>query len=603
MTGSFLGTVEEMFVGILNFLTMDITTKSLNITTTVPSRAPRSSDIAFASSVILTVLSGSLFVSACAVLNGYYWKRVGRVLVETRIGIVVFFLGALLTTITTLGCYKDIEIYGIYSLFIKVLVGIITMACGVVILFEGQTTDREMDDYAQPLIPIGHTHGSMGIVIWVITLPLCTVEMFFAIGAATKSPAPIYAAIEFVSLTQKLVQASVYHFSLRHRVPKPMMRMGCSWFLKTISLFNFALWIDSIITTPTDNEFVMKLFGNGFFVVKAAYNALIIDYRLLCCLLFLEHALELEDTRHSHIEIPYDPLDEPQHGDHFQASTSVNVEVAHYSGYGYIIGVAFVGLQLVNGLQYLDFVGVWSNVFPVMADIMVVLFGLIMISGNPSQDNGDSKWRDTESKAIDVMVGFMGAVGFVYWVMKACFCFLWSFNSITTPVEESSHPYFVWTSIKDAARSIGMLFQMYFFMKMGPNYCTQPRNISRKIHHLLVPAMMLALLSIFVGCVIDQYNGKVEHLIKHSNIDPALLGFFEGAAPIHLGFTLHMFLHFYIMKRKMDLHENVTNQQQQNVRILPVADVHNTDGCDDGERGEEQPLLSSSGDQSFATST
>ncbi|KXJ19148.1 hypothetical protein AC249_AIPGENE11814 [Exaiptasia diaphana] len=455
---------------------MDTTTQSLNITTTLPSRAPPSSDIAFASSVILTVLSGSLFVSACVVLNGYCWKRVGRALVETRIGIVVFFLGALLSTITTLGCYKDIEIYGIYSLFIEALVGIITMVCGVVVLFEGQSPEREMDDYAQPLIPIGHTHGSIGVVIWVITLPLCTLELFFAIGAATKSPAPIYAAIEFVSLTQKLVQASVYHFSLRHRVPKPMMRMGCSWFLKTISLFNFAFWIDSIITTPTDNEFVMKLFGKGFFIVKAAYNALIIDYRLLCCLLFLEHALELEDTRHSHIEIN-DPLDESQHGDRFQASTSVNVEVAHYSGYGYIIGVTCVGLQL-----------------------------------------------------------------------------------------------------------------------MGPNYCTQARNISRKIHHLLVPAMMLTLLSIFLGCVIDQYNGKVEHLIKNSNIDPALLGFFEGAAPIHLGFTLHMFLHFYIMKRKM-----TTNQQQQNVSILPVAD-HITDGYDDGERRKEQPLPSSSEDQSFASS-
>lgn len=580
---------------------MGFTAAVLNITTLAPSTAPKfTSDIAFASSIILTVLSALLFVSACVVLCGYYWKRVGRALVETRIGIVIFFLGALLTTISTLACYKDVDIYGIYRLFVEILIGVLTMGIGAVILFEGPSPDREMDDYGRPLIPIGHTHGSMGIVIWVITLPLCTLEMFFAIGAATKSPAPIYAAIEFVSFTQKIVQAAVYHFSLRHKVPKPLMRMGCSWFLKTISLFNFAFWVDSIITTHTDNEFVMKLFGNGFSIVKAAYNALIIDYRLLCSLLFLEHALELEDTRDSRIEIPYDPFDEPQDGERFQASTSVNVQVAHYSGYGYVIGLACIGLQLVNGLQYLNFVGVWTNVFPVIADVMVVVFGLIMVSGNPPQGNNNGKWRETESKAIDVMVGFMGAVGFVFWVMKACFCFLWSFNSIITPTEEASHPYLVWTSIKDAVRAIGMLFQLHFFVKMGPNYCTQAINIRRKIYHLLVPAMMLGLLSIFVCCVIDQYNGRVEHLIQQSNMDPAVMAFFEAAAPIHLGFSLHMFLHFFIMKRKMSLHE-YTNQQQQNVHILPVAN-HNADDSDDGERGEQQPLLSSSGEQTVACS-
>lgn len=83
-------------------------------------------------------------------------------------------------------------------------------------------------------------HGSIGIIIWVITLPLSILELLFAIGAAKQAPNNTYAAVMYTALVQKIVQASVYHFSLRHKVARADLRMACSWFLKIISFLKFA---------------------------------------------------------------------------------------------------------------------------------------------------------------------------------------------------------------------------------------------------------------------------------------------------------------------------------------------------------------------------
>lgn len=72
--------------------------------------------------------------------------------------------------------------------------------------------------------------------------------------------------------------------------------MVCLWFFKIIFVFNFVFFIDLLVMLNFDNDFVLSLFGNGFFIVKFVYNVLFIDYRLLCCLLFLEYFLELMDV-------------------------------------------------------------------------------------------------------------------------------------------------------------------------------------------------------------------------------------------------------------------------------------------------------------------
>lgn len=62
-------------------------------------------DVSHENAVILVTLASFVFFLAYIILIVYYQWRLFRPIVETRIGTVVFFLGVLLTVITTLSSY------------------------------------------------------------------------------------------------------------------------------------------------------------------------------------------------------------------------------------------------------------------------------------------------------------------------------------------------------------------------------------------------------------------------------------------------------------------------------------------------------------------
>ena len=96
-------------------------------------------------------------------------------------------------------------------------------------------------------------------------------------------------------LIQKGVQAGLYHYVIRHKVPERTRRGGASWYLKIISLFNFSMWTISVVDGNKGmQQYINTLLDGGFgSVLSAVYAALIIDYRLLCCFLFAELAFKV----------------------------------------------------------------------------------------------------------------------------------------------------------------------------------------------------------------------------------------------------------------------------------------------------------------------
>ena len=52
------------------------------------------------------------------------------------------------------------------------------------------------------------------------------------------------------------------------------------------------MWMHSMVNTG--EKAVAKMFGKGFSIIGTADDALLIDYRLLCCLLFAEHSLQVK---------------------------------------------------------------------------------------------------------------------------------------------------------------------------------------------------------------------------------------------------------------------------------------------------------------------
>ena len=563
-------------------------------------------DVSFITAVILVSLTSFLFIVACITLCVYYKWRLCCHIVETRIGIVVFFLGALLAVITTLSSYTEKSVYIAYLFFLLIFIGMVVLLVGSAVLFENASSDPRLGDSCERL-PVGHKHGSIGLIIWVVTVPLCILELLFAVCAAKHGPFEAYAPFMYIALVQKVIQAKVYQFSLRHKVAKRDMRMGCSWLLKIISVFNFAFWIDWIATSNSDNDFVEHLFGNGFSVVKAAYNALLIDYRLLCGLLFLEHSLELMEVhtdRHGH-ELVDPEANEALMRDCYSAV--VNVEISHSAAYGYAIGSLLMSTQLIAGLQYLGYVGNWSNIFPIIACVVVIVFGFLLLSVNGSACDGDrelnrKKWRETESKAIDIMVCFMGTIGFVFWFMKGSYCCLWTFKFAASNTELSE--YLAWTTLKTYSYAITVIFQLYFFVKMGPHFGCDRKSSRLSAKQFYVCTIMMALLSLVVSFVVDEYNGPVEKLLAHANISDAMSTFLQAAGPIHLGFSLHMFLHFFIMNRRLAQfqynwrHKQTRNSQTSQHSCSESSTERNYYQIDaepsEETPGEREPLISRS---------
>ncbi|XP_057293890.1 uncharacterized protein LOC130622446 [Hydractinia symbiolongicarpus] len=493
------------------------------------------------SSYTVTSLSGFSFILVLLLLCFYsrgdeYTSSFGY-----PSNLVVLFFGVLLATVTSLSVPQNYpDIYGTYVIITLCVIGILMTLIGSKIFFVAPVNALER--------PLGFYHSDMSLIIWVVTIPLVLLELFVFIGAVTYKVDKYLATIKSIGLFQKLVQASVYHFSLRLKVPARDKKLGAAWYLVVLSFFNFAMWLDSIMTSHDGNLYIEELFGKGFSIITSACNALLIDYRLFCCLLFAEHALEIGSEEEEESDI--DENEDEEDDDSSLYSPLFKVNISQMSGFGYVIGFCCIAFQLVCGLQYANFVGSWTNVFPMLADALVIIFGFLLLKLSGSIEFGTfGKWRETNSKAVDIMVAVMGITGFVFWVIKTILNAVWAIKIIGLTSEQLE--YLEWSVAKNGLRSVGILFQLYFFIKSDPFIGCRKNVKKNALSYLILPALMLSLLSVFIMTVIDSYTGIVEGLIEHSGISEATMALLKAGEPIHLGFCLHLFLHFFIINNNM----------------------------------------------------
>ncbi|KAK2572260.1 hypothetical protein P5673_002479 [Acropora cervicornis] len=97
---------------------------------------------------------------------------------------------------------------------------------------------------------------------------------------------------------------------------------------------------------------------------------------------------------------------------------------------------------------------------------------------------------------------------------------------------------------------------------MGPHYGCDSENSQQKAKHFYVVMVMMGLLSLLISFVVDEYYGHVESLLHKANLSTTMSAFLQAAAPIHLGFSLHMFLHFFIMNRRLSQFQYNWRQRQ-----------------------------------------
>lgn len=340
---------------------------------------------------------------------------------------VIFFYAALLSLLTTL-LYRDEFKYINFAFIIFMLAtSSVIIIWGSVRFFRQCTTEAERDS-------IVREESNLSTFIVVITVILTLLEVLIIIGSALDQN--VWNCLLFGGGTvQKTIQVFVYHCRLRGLMAREDHLSGASWYYITIALVNLVLWNESIeITNDEQTKYMKNVLQGGYNIFAKAYTALIVDYRLICCILFVEHASEIEkvnseihqkmmkrravkeqdllndDTSKddgSNIEQDVDTnelivsLDEDLDSNHnrdtserknsdskfiilhrsFAEYESFKSGARMYSGVGFTFGLLIIFLQILNGMIYSGnhMVGSWTNVMGCIAMWSFVLFGCIFL--------------------------------------------------------------------------------------------------------------------------------------------------------------------------------------------------------------------------------
>lgn len=461
---------------------------------------------------------------------------------------IVLFIGIIISVIANLS-YEDesAKIYFIYEIVYIVLFGILVTWFGWYFFFAIPVSTSNIK-------PIGDGKTNISRFILYITVPIGLIELFLIVGYFIEGN-PIEIILISCGLLQKIFQAGLYHYSLRHKIPADERHHGASWFFKIMALFNFSMWLESItVADMQGSEVVNKYLQTGYSVFTYIYAALLIDYRLLCCMLFVEHAITI-DKRTSQ--------DEQQHNEEDMRPTSTlvydeerqaqqfKVHSSHMAGSGYMLGGILLATQLINAFQYTKYLGPWTNIFGIAAEVMVIIPGVILIT----RLNETKRQSQHASSEMDLVVTLMGAIGLVFWFLKGFLTICWAVRasriSIKSTDDQFEYEYLSWNSVRFTFRIISIVFQLYLFSKSEIQVYCQKEFQTRRSNHFLLASITLAMLSVVINSMIDAYSGFIEKLVKDAKLNAVIMTVYQVGAPIHLGFSVHMFLYFIIVSSKV----------------------------------------------------
>ena len=257
---------------------------------------------------------------------------------------------------------------------------------------------------------LGEHQPSMGLVVTMITFPLNTIELMMLLGAqasknetpqALKDLWPLLLADDVIFIAQKLIQAGVY-FWLRNTRPCESYRENAQFYFKILAFFNFIQWVDTQVNVESDfhlNE-ARKMYGGWFDVLKAMYTGLMIDFRLLCSLLFLEHSIQIQSVTDGGTEAAEFENNERNITARIKSMTSSDRQrrnAGFLIGFSCFLAPFFSAVQYVPKLHFPVYIRATANFFN---SICIIVSGIALLFKNSL---GFDK-RDQESMSVKIMV-------------------------------------------------------------------------------------------------------------------------------------------------------------------------------------------------------
>ena len=249
---------------------------------------------------------------------------------------------------------------------------------------------------------LGDQQPSMGGVISVITFPLFLLETVLLALALTKEAkdatdpmlwAPIIAD-KSAFLLQKPIQVGIYLY-LRSTTPRVEYKENAEFYFRILSFFNLIEWVDSQVNVDNDVQLsgpIIDKLNNWFNVFVLGYKALIIDYRLLCSLLFLEHSVEIGNEDHNDLEAQGNEV-------RYINCMTPRDRLKKYSGCFFgclgLTAPVFCGLYYLHGLHIRASV----QLFAIIVNLGIIVCGALLLRMN-NLEEGETR----ESLGVKIMV-------------------------------------------------------------------------------------------------------------------------------------------------------------------------------------------------------
>lgn len=160
-------------------------------------------------------------------------------------------------------------------------------------------------------------------------------------------------------------------------------------------------------------------------------------------------------------------------------------------------------------------------------------------------------------EGLDYLIVLMGFYGTVFWIIKAIAITCWTVRSRTC--NTFLYNYLWWTVLKDIHFPFFQLFQIYLFLQISNvgAIIEQDRFKKEKAIYFLVPFLMMSSVAIFANLIISEYTYYVEDLAKNAKFSTVVEVIYATGSPLSLGFSLHMFIHLYIVYNHLRRYKHV----------------------------------------------
>ena len=349
------------------------------------------STTAFASQVITASFSMLCYVLVLVfIVLGVCFKSVWKLFSSPAI-YIFFLIGAIITTVNVLNTWHgNLDVMCYDQIISAFLVGVVLVLLGAVLFFEKPRSDTDQHT-------LGHHQPSMGLLLTIITIPLCATELLILIQdiESRKKSWPLLVGYESLFIVQKVIQVTVYVW-LRNFKVREAFKENASFYFKVLAFYNFVDWVDSQVNLESgvDIKRLKEFYGQWFGFLFKLYEGLLIDYRLLCSLSFLEHSFQVQHETEN-----VDRLDEEES----EIERSFMSVDRQNRTIGFIVGFSCLLVPFICALFYVHklHLTVYTRVVATfLGSLTILASGVVLLLRN----SFDYDKRDKESMGVKIMV-------------------------------------------------------------------------------------------------------------------------------------------------------------------------------------------------------